>query len=321
MLKMIRVPRALLSAAFLMLILAESASAFTVNWVAVGFAGNLCDEQPPACYGAVDYIYRISKTEVTNAEYVEFLNAKAAADPFELYDTRMASGYGGIIRSGTSGGFMYGTIAGRQNMPVIWVTFWDSLRFANWLNNGQGSGDTETGSYTITLRGMTLGNIMRNEDAEVVLPSEDEWYKAAYYDTPARGYWNYPIGSDDPPDCEDPSNLEFKANCGRFPFVHELTDVASYTGSPSSQGTFDQGGNVAEWSDDYAFFRTSSRPTRGGFFIQDATELSSSVRNTGGRTSASNVIGFRVASLPEPGAGLLQLTALLVLAALQRRHA
>ena len=39
MLKMIRVPRALLSVVFLMLVLAESASAFTVNWVAVGFEG------------------------------------------------------------------------------------------------------------------------------------------------------------------------------------------------------------------------------------------------------------------------------------------
>jgi hypothetical protein len=111
---MIRVPRALLSAVFLMFILAESASAFMVDWVAVGFEGNLCDDQLFGCFGAVDYIYRISKTEVTNEQYVEFLNAKAAADPFELYDTRMGSGHGGIIRSGTSGNFMYSTIAGSR---------------------------------------------------------------------------------------------------------------------------------------------------------------------------------------------------------------
>jgi sulfatase modifying factor 1 len=195
------------------------------------------------------------------------------------------------------------------------VTFYDSLRFVNWLNNGRGSGDTENGSYTITERGITLGNIMRNEDTDVVLSSEDEWYKAAYYDSPARGYWDYPVGSDDPPDCEEPSNFEFKANCSHSPLG--LTDVASYVGSPSSQGTFDQGGNVAEWSEP----TSSSFSTRGGFFATQATGLKSSVRNTGGPTSASNVIGFRVVSIPEPGTGLLQLTVLLVLAVLPRRYA
>ena len=29
------------------------------------------------------------------------------------------------------------------------VNWYDSVRFANWLSNGQGGGDTETGSYTL----------------------------------------------------------------------------------------------------------------------------------------------------------------------------
>ena len=82
--------------------------------------------------------YRISTTEVTNAQYAEFLNAKAATDPNALYNTSMGSGFGGITRSGSSGSYSYSAIAGRENMPVNFVSFYDSLRFANWLGNGQG---------------------------------------------------------------------------------------------------------------------------------------------------------------------------------------
>jgi formylglycine-generating enzyme required for sulfatase activity len=177
--------------------------------VSIGDAGNSCDDLVGGCSGGVDYIYRISKTEVTNAQYAEFLNAKAAADPNELYDARMGNlaDKGGIIQTGTSGNFVYSTIVDRQNMPVNWVTFYDSLRFVNWLNNGQGSGDTEAGSYTITENGILRNFITRNEEPDVVLPSEDEWYKAAFYDSAARGYFEYACGIERAARLRDPQQL------------------------------------------------------------------------------------------------------------------
>jgi hypothetical protein len=33
--------------------------------------------------------------------------------------------------------------------PVNYVSFFDAMRFINWLHNGEGSGDTETSAYTI----------------------------------------------------------------------------------------------------------------------------------------------------------------------------
>ncbi len=138
------------------------------------------------------YDYLIGTYEVTNAQYAEFLNAKAASDPLGLYNTSMGDpstnstfvGHGGITRSGSSGSYSYSAIAGRGDMPVNYVSFYDSLRFANWLNNGQGSGDTETGAYTLLggtaapSNGMT---VTRNAGATIFLTSENEWYKAAYY--------------------------------------------------------------------------------------------------------------------------------------------
>ena len=130
-----KIPHCLPLAALLFL-LAPVASAVTMEWVTVGNTGNACDTQAQGCFGAVSYRYRISKYEVTNAQYAEFLNAVAATDPKELYDTSMGSGFGGITRSGSSGSFTYSAIVGRENKPVNFVSFYDSLRFSNWLDNG-----------------------------------------------------------------------------------------------------------------------------------------------------------------------------------------
>src|SRR6185295_16310335 len=100
-----------------------------------------------------------------------------------LYNTSMGSGseFGGITRSGSSGSYTYSAIAGRENMPVNFVSCFDAIRFANWMNNGQGSGDTESGAYTLLGGTATPSNgftVTRNAGATTFLTTEDEWYKA-----------------------------------------------------------------------------------------------------------------------------------------------
>jgi sulfatase modifying factor 1 len=90
----------------------------------------------------------------------------------------MGSGTGGITRSGVSGSFTYSAIAGRADMPVDFVSSYEALRFASWLNNGQGGGDTETGAYTLLGGTATPSNgttVTRNACATIALASEDEW--------------------------------------------------------------------------------------------------------------------------------------------------
>ena len=106
--------------------------------------------------GAVDYEYRIGKYEITVGQYSAFLNAVAKTDTYGLYNTQMwdADQPCGIQRTGDSGGYQYTVASGFVNRPVTWVSYWDSLRFANWLNNGQLSGPqdattTEDGAYTL----------------------------------------------------------------------------------------------------------------------------------------------------------------------------
>ena len=76
------------------------------------------------------------------------------------------------------------------------MSWFDAARFCNWMHNGQQTGagadlTAETGAYT--LNGATSGIITKNVNATVWIPSESEWYKAAYYDPTknagAGGYW------------------------------------------------------------------------------------------------------------------------------------
>ncbi|MCP4007668.1 MAG: formylglycine-generating enzyme family protein [bacterium] len=189
---------ALAAGAFLLLaVLLPGASAWaqvTIDWVTVGGAGNSADTTG---LGAVATEYRISQHEVTNAQYAAFLNAVAATDTNGLYSASMGAAPGGITQVGAVGSFTYAPIAGRENMPVNYVSFYDALRFANWLHNGQPTGaqdatTTEDGAYTIITEVYPGTVLTRNPGATVFLPSEDEWYKAAYYDPSTDTYFDYP---------------------------------------------------------------------------------------------------------------------------------
>jgi formylglycine-generating enzyme required for sulfatase activity len=285
--------------------LVTAASAVTMDWSPVGNPGNACDAQPNGCFGDVDYAYRIGTYEVTNAQYAEFLNAKAVLDPFGLYHPAMGDTAGGIARTGAPGGpYTYTVITGREQMPVTSVSFYDALRFANWMNNGQGSSDTETGSYSMLGEAVpSNGPVTRNAGAWIVVPSEDEWYKAAYFNG-VDNYFNYPAGSSVATQCVMPTATANRGNCNGS--VGGLTAVGSYPNSPSPYGTFDQGGNLWEWNE--AIVDSFYRGWRGGAFDQSPIYLNASERIFSDPTFG---IGFRLVMIPEPGTGLLLLAGLL----------
>ena len=231
--------------------------------VPVGNPGNKADSTG---YGAVAYEYKIGKYEVTNAEYCEFLNAVAKKDGNQLYDIRMGGrddrtgeAYGGITRKGWYGKYTYAVKPGAEKWPVNYVTFESAIRYANWLSNGMGEGDTEKGPYTLKwgeVKGPDHAALAAGKKVQWVIASENEWYKAAYYDpdkTGGAGYWIYPAKS----------NWETAANINSG----TPTDVGSNSNAASAYGTFDQGGNVWEYNDNRSGDKVGLRG--GSFYIND----------------------------------------------------
>lgn len=292
---------------------AVAPAAVTMQWVPVGNAGN--DPQSSSNrshsfsagdgFGAVDYDFLIGQYMVTNTQYTAFLNAVAASDPHGLYNTDMGTSiHGGIERAGAPGSHTYSVIAGRENKPVVFVSWFDAARMANWMHNGQGTGDTETGAYT--LNGATSGIFLRNPDATVWIPSEDEWFKAAYYNADLDRYFLYATGTD----TISHALANYSGNG-----INTVTDVGDYV--PSYYGTYDQAGNAWEWNDAVI---GSSRGLRGGSWSSSDFLLRSSGRGSGSPASGGFNVGFRLASnVPEPSRVLMFGFAGLALLARRRR--
>jgi formylglycine-generating enzyme required for sulfatase activity len=292
-------------------LLGPPASAIEIDYVPVGNPGNANDTRYTFALGGVAYEYEIAKYEVTNAQYVEFLNAKdpTGSNPVGIFNIGMPH-FGITYTAANPPGSKYAAKTGRENQPVTSLSWYDALRFANWLHNGAANGDTENGAYTLlggTPTPSNAASITRNPGAIVFLPSGHEWYKAAYYNPATAAYFNYPTSSNTGPTGEPPPGGTNSANYDLF--VGDFTPVGSYIFSPGPYGTFDQGGNAAEWNE--MLVQQGVRGAFGGAISWPLAGLHASGTGGAGPATDHPVIGFRVARVPEPAT-----LALLVCAAL-----
>ena len=168
-----------------------------------------------------------------------------------------------------------------------------------------------------------------------VLPSENEWYKAAYHknDGKTGNCWDYPTSTNAVPYSDNPASLNYPASSANYynddgipgngvndgfavasPY---LTDVGAYAQSLSPYGTLDQGGNVWEWNEALI---GSSRGSRGSSWSDVSIQLAASYRLTYPPTKEDSDIGFRMASIPEPGSMTLVFAAAISLLAYAWRH-
>jgi formylglycine-generating enzyme required for sulfatase activity len=268
----------------------------------------------------VSYAYNIGKYDVTSGQYTAFLNAVAKTDTYGLYNANMANPASmgpfdvgcGISQSGSPGNYSYATTS-NPNFPVNWVSWGDAARFCNWLQNGQptgseGNGTTEMGSYTLNgaITNASLLTVTRNSGATWCIPTENEWYKAAYYNPANSSYYLYPTQSNSTPSnvlsAIGTNNANFW-NGGFTDLVNYLTAVGAFAASPSAYGTYDQGGDVWQWNEaNISNIFGSYRGLRGGSYHYSG---GSDILQSGGRDYDSPAsegigIGFRVSQVPEP---------------------
>lgn len=228
-------------------------------FITIGNAGNADDTTG---YGGVGYEYMISATEVSSAEF--------AASGAKI-------GSSGLSESwwGASG-------------PASFVNLYEAMRYCNYLTTG----NADTGYYQNDGDGTWSANVLSHEAYAVAhgltyfVPTEDEWYKAAYYT--GSGYTLYATGNSVP-----------VAGVGGENYNNAITKpwaVASGTvSSIENNGTFDMSGNVWEWVED------DSGIIRGGTYNAGETLLRSTFRYSGFAASFEDRgIGFRPVAIPEP---------------------
>ncbi len=261
---------------------------FSIDFVAIGHAGNAADSTG---YGAVGYNYRIGKTEVS---IDQFFKARAAD---------------GMIGNGNENYWNVGIRSVGNDAPASRVSWFEAAMFCNWLTTS----DAYTGVYQFDGGGslVSLDRTFRNSnDLAYVLPSEDEWYKAAYFKADASGYSLFTSGLDSAP-------IHGTANGWNY-FNGQpggtVNEYPNYTwtvgfGAEEQNGTHDMMGNVWEWiegaSDGLLDSMNEQRVFRGGEYGTFEEELRSSARLGSSPDAYVSNTGFRVAVIPEPSSVLL----------------
>ncbi len=258
---------------------------FTIDFVDIGNAGNAADT---TTYGAVPYEYRVGKYEISQ----------------DAINKATASGMANV----TAGAWTNGK-------PAATISWYEAAAFVNWLNTSTGN----TAAYSLTFsnsawsmalqsssNAWTAGgtNLYRNKNAFYFLPSENEWYKAAYYNAAGTNYFSYPTGSN-----SVPTAVASGTNAGSAVYnsAASAPAIVNRAGGLSPYGTMGQGGNVFEWNesanDGSNSLSSENRAIRGGYWLNDSQSLRSSgqfARYNNAPTFGATWVGFRVASVPEP---------------------
>ena len=260
---------------------------------------------PEVRIGGVDYEYRISTTEVTIAQYIEFVTAY-----YPIYKRNTGLSFGFIDFSGTyivatgNDVFIFPGFSEHLAADMGWVY---AARYVNWLHNEKvdeewafETGVYDTSTFTVNDDGSYNHQATHHPDVRYWIPTLDEWIKAGYWDPNKNdgegGYWRYQNGSDIEPLPGLPKDGG-ERNAGQgdeFPLP-----VLSYPNVMSPWGMFDMAGGLSEYTETVPGtdlerrFRVGSEYPRDGYGSSSSSDIIGYV--TWG--SVENYLkGFRIAS-------------------------
>ncbi len=229
--------------------------------------------------GAVDYVYQICDHEVTIAEFA----ASGAGDGDENY-------------------WNDGTRNAGSGAPASYVTLYEAMKYCNWKT----SGDVNDGVYVFSggtfQRALSRDNLLTNtaHGTWYALPTEDEWFKAAYFKPDGSTYTLYANGGNAPvPTHGTASGWNYYDDTEGYvnSDPNYIWDAAY--GAQEQNDTFNMMGNV------YERLETTSglNQMRGGAFDNGPDHMR---LDSGGSTTTDtyegNDIGFRIVAIPNPAA-------------------
>lgn len=215
--------------------------------------------------GSVAYNYGLARTEVTTAQWMEFVNT------FSVQSESFAQ-FGQPIRWGAKRDPAYNGPGTRwilnpnrhnaEHVPVWGLNWREAAMLCNWLHNGRSSDPTSLthGAYDTSTFGFPDNNffngftdqVQRSPGAKFWIPSLDEWIKGAFYDAGNDRWWLSHYGSDTHPVYGLPGEPGAQSNAGLEidPLDQFYYIPLSAYGSQSPYGLLSTSGGTAEWLED-----------------------------------------------------------------------
>lgn len=217
--------------------------------------------------GAVDYAFRIARTEVTSTQWLDFVRVAWPAWEAQGWDPTYSEFRGSnIIENGVFSP-NYIMFPGRDNWGTR-ASWRAAAMYCNWLHNGRPTGPNApmsaflTGAYDIATftrnpDGSYNDQAAHSADARYWIPTLHEWTKAGYYDpnrySPGNpGPTQNPNGG--PPITGETGGYWLFPNTSQvFPPSSQYTPVEGNVGlHPEVQspwGVLDMIGTVDEWTE------------------------------------------------------------------------
>ncbi|MBY0312024.1 MAG: SUMF1/EgtB/PvdO family nonheme iron enzyme [Phycisphaerales bacterium] len=311
---------------------ARSVPDYDFQWVTIGNLNNPAYSGPsnpnlapfPNGRGSVGYEYRISKLEITTAQWLEFVNTFATQSRELANEIGRPTQWGARTDNGYSGPgdrYVLGSNPNARNYPVAGISWRVAAMYCNWLHNDKSSSPSaiRSGAYDASTwgNGITPGTVTdaptRMPGAKFFIPSFDEWTKAAHYD-PTKGgvpgvgggvgYWLHTNRTDDAPPVP-----------GIWPDGETIAGTSvwniplgCYPQTTSYYGLLDLSGGASEWVEDYdPQFVFRARGFRGS--ANDINDINAIDRvfsiGASGPSSGPPQVGLRVASIPTPSASVV----------------
>lgn len=289
--------------------------------------------------GSVAYEYRISRTEVTSQQWMEFINAYSGelGDPYHF---SVVSG-GFMPDSSYSGPGSRWTLISPSlaNAPVFGISWRQAAMYMNWLHNDRQPtlAAIQTGAYDTSTFGDLPGGQFTDAathlpGAKYWIPTLDEWIKAAHYD-PNRygegqgGYWQSVNSTDDPLIAGLPGVGQTTAGLEiNDPLLGERDiPLGAYADQMSPWGLLDLSGGGREWTEEvyYPSFPNFVRGIEGqaaGIILPFSSNTDLIDHLGTDRPLVRGDMSFRVATaVPSPGVLLMLATASGVAGARRRR--
>ncbi len=252
------------------------------RWATITHAGNApyvyqaFPGDTPFYYGQVNHEYRISRTEVTAAEWLEFVNAYGPYVEAQYANTTMFTSR--LIQQ--VGPRQYALRSpGLANYPAT-MNWHFAARYVNWLHNDKRPEQAafENGAYDTSTFGWIDGlgyqdQVSHHPDARYWIPTHDEIIKAFHFD-PDRygpgqpGYWTYSHSSDEEP-IGGPPELGGQTSAGYWWYDsgYILPEVAGYRDVQSPWGLWDTSGGVSEWTESTTG-DFGGNPATSGFYLR-----------------------------------------------------